>query len=91
MALHRREAGGRCGGGGAQYFPSFRAAFAMDGLIAVAFTAGEAEGYAKCEARFWKRCAAESAQRRGDDEKSQILAVGSTVELERGGEHGLTF
>lgn len=23
--------------------------------------------------------------------KSQLLAVGSTVELERGGEHGLTF
>ena len=34
-----------------QYFPSFRAAFAMDGLIAVAFTAGESEGYAKCESK----------------------------------------
>lgn len=34
-----------------QDFPSFRAAFAMDGLIAVAFTAGEADGYAKCESK----------------------------------------
>ena len=32
-----------------QEFPSFRAAFAMDGLIAVAFFAGEAQGYAHCE------------------------------------------
>jgi hypothetical protein len=32
-----------------QEFPSFRAAFAMDGLIAVAFAAGEAQGYAHCE------------------------------------------
>ena len=32
-----------------QEFPSFRAAFAIDGLIAVAFIAGEAQGYAHCE------------------------------------------
>lgn len=32
-----------------QEFTSFRAAFAMHGLIAVAFVAGEAEGYAHCE------------------------------------------
>ena len=32
-----------------QEFPSFRAAFAIDGLIAVAFVAGEAQGYAHCE------------------------------------------
>ena len=32
-----------------QEFPSFRAAFAMDGLISVAFVAGEAQGYAHCE------------------------------------------
>lgn len=32
-----------------QEFPSFRAAFAMDGLLSVAWQAGEAEGYANCE------------------------------------------
>lgn len=32
-----------------QEFPSFRAAFAMDGLISQAFVAGEAQGYAHCE------------------------------------------
>ena len=32
-----------------QDFPSFRAAFAMDGLIAIAFVAGEAQGYSHCE------------------------------------------
>jgi hypothetical protein len=32
-----------------QEFPSFRAAFAMNGLIALAFVAGEAHGYAHCE------------------------------------------
>ena len=32
-----------------QDFPSFRAAFAMDGLISMAFVAGEAQGYAHCE------------------------------------------
>jgi hypothetical protein len=32
-----------------QDFPSFRAAFAMDGLISLAFVAGEAQGYAHCE------------------------------------------
>ena len=32
-----------------QEFPSFRAAFAMDGLIAVAFAAGVAHGHAHCE------------------------------------------
>jgi hypothetical protein len=32
-----------------QDFPSFRAAFAMDDLIAVAFAHGEAEGYAYCQ------------------------------------------
>ena len=33
-----------------QYFPSFRAAFAMDGLIAVAFWLA-VEGYANCESK----------------------------------------
>ena len=32
-----------------QGFPSFRAAHAIDGLIAVAFNAGEACGFAHCE------------------------------------------
>ncbi len=32
-----------------QDFPNFRAAFAMDGLISLAFVAGEAQGYAHCE------------------------------------------
>ena len=32
-----------------QDFPSFRAAFAMDGLISLAFVSGEAQGYAHCE------------------------------------------
>jgi hypothetical protein len=32
-----------------QDFPSFRAAYAMDGLLAVAWADGEAEGYANCE------------------------------------------
>ena len=33
-------------GGGVPILSEPRAAFAMDGLIAVAFTAGESEGYA---------------------------------------------
>lgn len=32
-----------------QEFPSFRAAFAMNELIAVVFAAGEAQGYVHCE------------------------------------------
>ena len=32
-----------------QEFPSFRAAFAMDGLLSVAWADGEAQGYAHCE------------------------------------------
>lgn len=32
-----------------QEFPSFRAAHAIDGLIGVAFIAGEACGFARCE------------------------------------------
>ena len=32
-----------------QDFQSFRAAFAMNGLLAVAWADGEAEGYAACE------------------------------------------
>ena len=34
-----------------QEFQSFRSAFAIDGLIAVSFVAGEAQGYAHCESK----------------------------------------
>lgn len=37
-----------------QEFPSFRAAFAIDGLLSVAFIAGNAEGYAHCERKVFE-------------------------------------
>ena len=45
-----------------------------DGLIAVAFTAGEAKGYANC-ARCWKHCAAEAAQRRIEGREADRRSV----------------